>query len=51
MKEWTTDGFLLIGQGPYFGQAAWFAVFHAEKVCNKLYTYLDPKLQTTNTII
>lgn len=39
IKQWLH--FQMSGQGPYFGQAAWFAMFHPEKIPSAIQRYKD----------
>lgn len=38
------------GQGPYFGQATWFARFHAEKLQSAIDRYVDEILRVTEVL-
>lgn len=38
------------GQGPYFGQATWFARFHAEKLQSAIDRYVDEILRVTGVL-
>lgn len=40
----------LQGQGPYFGQATWFARFHAEKLQSAIDRYVDEILRVTGVL-
>jgi glutathione S-transferase len=43
-----------IGQGPYFGQAAWFARFHAEKIPSAIERYvgeIERVIQVLNNVL
>lgn len=39
VKQWLH--FQMSGQGPYYGQAAWFTKFHAEKIDSAIERYLE----------
>jgi len=40
----------LAGQGPYFGQATWFARFHAEKIPSAIDRYIDEIFRVTGVL-
>ena len=42
--------FQMSGQGPYFGQAAWFSVFHPEKVPSALSRYRGEAIRITKVL-
>ncbi|KAH8131267.1 glutathione S-transferase [Trichoderma asperelloides] len=47
-QQWLA--FQISGQGPYFGQATWFARFHAEKLQSAIDRYVDEILRVTGVL-
>lgn len=47
-KQWLI--FQLSGQGPYFGQATWFARFHPEKIESATNRYVDEIERVTGVL-
>ncbi|KAL1601167.1 Transcriptional regulator ure2 [Nothophoma quercina] len=47
-QQWLA--FQISGQGPYFGQATWFARFHPEKVPSAVQRYVDEIFRVTGVL-
>jgi glutathione S-transferase len=49
-RLWQWLAFQISGQGPYFGQAAWFAVIHHEKLPSAIERYLNEIERVTSVL-
>ncbi|KAL6699346.1 glutathione S-transferase [Trichoderma pleuroticola] len=47
-QQWLA--FQISGQGPYFGQATWFARFHSEKLKSAIDRYVDEIFRVTDVL-
>ncbi|RYP83973.1 hypothetical protein DL770_005275 [Monosporascus sp. CRB-9-2] len=47
-KQWLF--FQVSGQGPYYGQAIWFSVYHPEKLPSAIKRYVDEMLRVTGVL-